>query len=202
MGGGIAIIHREEINATLQDNLCTQNLEHAVFSIENKGPQESNHLHLVYRPPDSSVASFADELSGKLERDITKPGQVTLLGNFNIKMSKPKDVDTIIFTDFLQSFGLENRVKCTTNHTENTIDLIITQENSSHVSNIVKNTLFSDHHLLCFNISSAKAVPIYKTITYRKIKKIEKIPSDVILKQQSKTAKYLKMMYKKISTST
>ena len=76
-------------------------------------------------------------------------------------MNKPKDVDTIIFSDFLESFGLENRVKCTTNQTEKPIDLIITHENSSHVSNTV-------------NISSAKAVPTHKTITYRKIKKIDK----------------------------
>ena len=62
MGGGIAIIHREEINATLQNNSCTTNLEHAVFNIDNKGPEESNQLHLVYRPPDSSVTSFVDEL--------------------------------------------------------------------------------------------------------------------------------------------
>ena len=156
----------------------------------------------MYRPLDSNVTSFADELSDKLERDITKPGQITLKGDFNIKMNKPKDADTIIFSDFLESFGLENRVKGTTKHTENTINLIITQENSSHVSNIVKNTLFSDHHLLLFNISSAKAVPIHKTITYRKIKKIDKMPSDVILKQQSKLVKYLKMIYKEISTST
>ena len=142
MEGGIAIIYKEEINATLQDNSYNPNLEHAVFSIENEWQLESNHLHLVYRPPDLSVTSFTNELSEKHERDITKPGQITLLGGFNIKMNKPKDADTIIFSDFLESFGLENRVKCTMNHTENTINLIITQENSSHISNIVKNTLF------------------------------------------------------------
>ena len=53
---------------------------------------------------------------------------------------------------------------------ENTTDLIITQENSRHVSNIVKNTLFLDHYLLLFNISSTIAVLTYKKITYRKIK--------------------------------
>ena len=143
MGGGIAIIHREEINATLQNNSCTPNLEHAVFNIDNKGPQESNQLHLVYRAPDPSVTSFVD-LSDKFERDIIKSGQIALLGDFNIKMNKLEDADTIIFSDFLESFGLENRVKCTTNCMDNTIDLIMTQENSSHVSNIVKNTLFSD----------------------------------------------------------
>ena len=68
MGGGIAIIHKEEINATLQDNSCTPNLEHALFSCQNKGLQESNCLHLVYRPPNSHVTSFADKLSDKLER--------------------------------------------------------------------------------------------------------------------------------------
>ena len=67
MGRGIAVIHKEEINTTLQDNSCTPNLEYAVFSIKNKGPQESNYLHLVYRPPNSSVRFFADELSDKLE---------------------------------------------------------------------------------------------------------------------------------------
>ena len=184
MGGGIAIIHTEEINATLQNNLCTPNLEHAVFNIDNKGPQESNQLHLVYRPPDSSVTSFVDELSDKFDRDIIKPGQITLLGDFNIKMNKLEDADTIIFSDFLESFGLENRVKCTTNHMDNTIDLLITQENSSHVSNIVRNTLFSDHYLLLFNISSTVAVPTHKKITYRKIKRLIKMPLDVILKKQ------------------
>ena len=99
---------------------------------------------------------------------------LTNLNIFNIKMNKPKDADTIIFSDFLESFGLENRIKCTTNHTENTINLIMTQENSSHVSNIVKNTLFLDHHLLLFNISSAKTVHAQKTVTYKKIKKIDK----------------------------
>ena len=192
MGGGIAIIHKEEINATLQDNSCTPSLEHTVFSIENEGLQESNSLHLVYRPPDSSVTSFAD----KCERDITKPGQITLLGDFNIKMNKPKDAD------FLESFGLENWVKCTTNHTENTIDLITTQENSIHVSNIVKNTLFSDHHLLLFNITSAKSVPTYKTITYRKIKKIDKDAFWCDIEAAIKASKYLNMIYRKISTST
>ena len=83
-GGGIAIIHREGINATLQNNSCTPNVEHAVFNIDNKGPQESNQLHLVYRPPDSSETSFVDGLSDKFERDIIKPGQITLLGVFNI----------------------------------------------------------------------------------------------------------------------
>ena len=98
-------------------------------------------------------------------------------------MNKPKDADNIIFSDFLESFGLENRVKCTTNHMDNTIDLIITQENSSHVSNIVKNTLFLDHYLLLFNISSTIAVPRHKKITYRKIKRLIKMPLDVILKK-------------------
>ena len=91
------------------------------FSIDNKGLQELNHLHLVYRPPNASVTSFEVELSDKLERDITKPGQITLLCNFIIKMNKPKSANTIIFTDFLESFDLENRVKYTTNCTENTI---------------------------------------------------------------------------------
>ena len=128
----------------------------------------------MYRPPDSSVTSFADELSDKLGRDITKPGQITLLSDFNIKMNKPKDADAIIFSDILESFGMENRVKCTTNCTENTINLIITQESSSHVSNIVENAVFSDHDHLLFSISSANAVPKHKTITYRKIKKMDK----------------------------
>ena len=148
-----------------------------------KEPQDSNQLHLVYRPPDSSVTFFVVELSDKFERDIIKPGQITLLDDFNIKMNKPEDADTIIFSDFLESFGLEDRVKYTTNHMDNTIDLIITQENSSHVSNIVKNTLFADT-LLLFNISSTIAVPTHKKITYRKIKRLIKMPLDVILKKQ------------------
>ena len=163
-------------------------------------PQESNQLHLVYRPSDSNVTSFVDELPDKFERDIIKPGQITLLGDFNIKMNKPEDADTIIFSDFPDSLGLENRVKYTTYHMDNTIDLIITQENSSHVSNIVKNTLLSDHYPILFIISSTIAVPTHKKITYRKIKKIDKDAFRYILKKQGKLIKYLKMVYKKIST--
>ena len=72
---------------------------------------------------------------------------------------------------------------------DNTIDLIITQENSSHVSNIVKNTLFSDHYLLLFNISSTIAVPTHKKITYRKIKKIDKEAFRCDIEEAMKTNK-------------
>ena len=69
-------------------------------------------VHVVYCFPCTSVISFCEELTNILENDIIgNKGHLILLGNFNIHLDKQDAPDTILFEDFLDSFGLINHVK-------------------------------------------------------------------------------------------
>ena len=59
--------------------------------------------------PTPVLSNFCDELSDLLEENIVSDHGVLLLtGNFNIHMDNLQNLDTIIFSDFLELFGLIN----------------------------------------------------------------------------------------------
>ena len=56
-----------------------------------------------------SVITFCEELAEALEWYITdNTKQLVMIGDFNINMDSRDNSDTIVFNDFLESFGLEN----------------------------------------------------------------------------------------------
>ena len=75
--------------------------------------------------------------------------------------------------DFMESFDLINKVTFPTNHQHNTIDLILTPRNNI-VCNVSEGTLSSDHHLAMSKITTSCTIPKELTISFRKIKNIDK----------------------------
>ena len=68
------------------------------------------------------------ELVDYIECNIRDNREIIFMGDFNIHLNKANDHDTITFNEFVESFGLCDRVTCHTHRLENTIDLIITAE--------------------------------------------------------------------------
>ena len=122
MGGGLAIVHKEEFNITKHEAPKYQTVELAEFKIKPCTSLPATSLTIIYRPPDSDVLSFLHELSDCLERSIVEKGKVILLGNFNIHINRADNVDAINFLDFLDSFGQINRVDFPTHGLANTLD--------------------------------------------------------------------------------
>ena len=68
-------------------------------------------LNTVYRIPNTSVLTLCNEMANVLENNIVSDrGETVLIGNFNIHMDDPEDLDTITFIDFLDSLDLINLV--------------------------------------------------------------------------------------------
>ena len=64
------------------------------------------YLAAVYRPLQTSVLKFGEDLADYTEKNINLTGQLVLTGNFNIHINDKSNSDSIIFHDILDLFGL------------------------------------------------------------------------------------------------
>lgn len=89
-------------------------------------------------------------------------------------MNKVNDPDTVRFLNILDSLGLKQYVKCPTHESENTLDLIITEDNFMY-DLIEPEDIFyiSDHSFVRSSIKiNCDPIP-KKTVSYRKLKSID-----------------------------
>ena len=112
-----------------------------------------------------------------LENNINENGRLLLLGYFNIPMNKPDSPDPSIIQDILDSLGLQNHIRFPTHRLQNTLDLIITEHQENFIRNLNQGRLFSDHHLIDFEIVFTSTSAGQKISTFRKIKSIDHIAS-------------------------
>ena len=88
---------------------------------------------IIYRPPSLpvhpvSISTFFAELSDYLESVVISNEPLILLGDFNIHVDVPTDMDTIQFRDLLDSMGLQQHLKRPTHIHGHTLDLLITRQ--------------------------------------------------------------------------
>ena len=144
-------------------------------------------LALIYRPPDSSVLQFANELAAYMEKNINTTGEQIIVGDLNVCINKQDEGNAIILSDMLESFNLTNRVEFPTHKLQNTLDLVINQQDSKHIRNVCQGHLLSDHHLVLFDITSKSKVPLARKQAFRKYKNInlEDFSDDVVKELKS-----------------
>ena len=147
-------------------------MEHLDLTTNFKGI--SVNLYVIYCIPKTSVMQFCSELADLLEVNIVHDrGHLILTGDFNIHMDNPENPDTIIFNDFLESFGLTNFVGFLTHQFNHTIDLMITHH-SSIIKSVRQGEFFSDHCFINANLHIDWPIPPQKIVTYQKLKNIDK----------------------------
>ena len=94
------------------------------------------------------------------------------MGDLNTHTNDPENQDTITFDDTIESLGLRNQVNFPTHRLQNTLDIIITAEDSSIISDIHQSSLFSDHYLVHYTLTAPSKLTELKRIFYRKTKDI------------------------------
>ena len=72
----------------------------------------------------------------------------------------------------LESFNLLNHVEFPTHKLQNTLDLVINQQDSRHIRNVCQGHLLSDHHVVLFDITSKSKVSLSRKQSFRKYKSI------------------------------
>ena len=104
------------------------------------------NLYTVYRMSNNSVMTFCNEMANVLVNNITGDrGETILLGNFNIHMDGPVDLDTITFNDFLDSLDLSNLVNIGTHTSNHNLDLVIQSNSFKMNSKTLQGHFIFDH---------------------------------------------------------
>ena len=92
-GGGVAVIHREEMHCQVLSTPMTSLLETLWVSVSWRGGRPAI-IGVAYRPPAGSVSQAVDELQEQL-RDVLARGKPTyLLGDLNIDVLNAQSSDT------------------------------------------------------------------------------------------------------------
>ena len=170
VGGGIAIVYKSKFNISIARSQSFKTMESTCFIVNTEN--WLINLIIIYRPPDSNVFEFCNELTNVLETNINSSGELILLGDFNIAVNKPFDVETGTSFDILDSFNLFNKVDKPTHRLSNTLDLIIHDADSNIIPRIKVNRLSSDHNIVLFDISTPCTITTSKVQVYRKFKDI------------------------------
>ena len=181
-GGSIAVVHKSNliVKAAPPSDTTSDVMEHLDLTTNFKGI--SVNLYVIYCIPNTSVIQFCSELADLLEGNIVHDrGHLILTGDFNIHMDNPENPDTIIFNDFLESFGLTNFVRFPTHQSNHTIDLMISHH-SSIIKSVRQGEFFSDHCFINANLHIDWPIPPKKILTYQKLKNIDENKSNCDLR--------------------
>ena len=86
IGGGITIVPRSDITLRSKSVYNYQTMECTDFLLDFQNILVN--LCVIYRPPDTSIASFCADLMDYQERNVTSPGKMVIVSDVNIHATK------------------------------------------------------------------------------------------------------------------
>ena len=116
----------------------------------NRGSLPAIGLLVIYRKGNIAFLTFIDELTTLLENIVSNTGNLYLVGDFNIKLSRYPNAQT--FQDFLECFSFQNHVKFSTHLSGNTLYLVISKNDDSSITNLSRSDMLADHFAAEFNL--------------------------------------------------
>ena len=120
----------------------------------------------VYKSPNRSVLSFALDILDLMQRSINVADMLVLTGGINIRINDINCPETNTFLDLLKCLGLTNHIRFATHESASTIDLVITPKGTDYIRDPWQGRLFSDHHIVVFNVITTKGSSSIKETTY------------------------------------
>lgn len=188
-GGGIALIYKSNIDirtvASTRDNDYSS-MEYLDCNAVISG--FSLRIVVIYRPPPSKenglkTSVFLDDEWPKfLEKFVTLDKHFILTGDLNIHLDTTENHETLKFNNTMQSCGMQQHVTDPTHFRGHILDVVITRDTGSTVSNIQvsdpglsdnSGKVSRDHFAVTFNAVAAKPAPIRKTVSFRKLRSID-----------------------------
>lgn len=145
-GGGVAIIHRDEITCHVLDMPKCNLIEMLWISISWKGGIPAV-VGVAYRPPNGSVTLACDELCDQLKLILAKGKPSFLLGDLNINVLNQNSAPGKCYQQMLDELDLKQLITEPTHlsPTPTAIDHIITNVKLQNNCVEVLDTAISDH---------------------------------------------------------
>ena len=178
-GGGIALIVKSVFVTRLLESGTANSFEYATWKISIK--QRSITLTVLYHPPyslrnKSTNKSFLDEFTDLMANLLSERKNNIVLGDFNLHVSNDDDIDSAIFNDTIEAMGLYQHVSFPTHRLGNTLDLIISEIQSSiSINTTVPGPFITDHCVVISTLSLKKQQP---NRTVRDVRKLHKVTTE------------------------
>lgn len=176
-GGGTALLYRDSFNVTKMDGGEKESFEFSEWLVQLTSSYNIRVV-VLYRPPYSeehrvTMNAFFSEFSDYLETVVLSKEPLIIVGDFNIHVDVPSDVDTMKFLDLLESLGLQQHVNHPTHVKGHTLDLIITRQIDGIITATPKPDRYLSDHLSVFCcLQSEKPSLTSKSVSYRKWKSV------------------------------
>ena len=152
-GGGLSVIHRSDLELSLQPLPELSSFECLAFKCKSPSPVL---FLLIYRPPKPNP-SFITEMSNLLTTFCTSSADVIILGDMNIHVDTPSCRFAAEFLQLLDCFNLKQLVDVPTHTRGHCLDLVIT--NSAPLSNLqVYDLGVSDHKSISMDLLSPSSL--------------------------------------------
>ncbi len=190
-GGGVAILHKETLDITLPKHPRVKSME--IMEIILKTKRKKMRFVLVYRAEPKgknyTMSEFYQEMTKLMTYYNTFKDETIYCGDFNHHMNKPHKPDVIKLNEVITTFNKIQHVTEPTHEHGNTLDLIITNPQTSLISHKV-DIQASDHNIILMDMSLEKPPKKKKSITFRKIKNID---TDSFMKDINESIKGINM---------
>ena len=148
-GGGIGILHKDEIIIKVRQSPTMSTFEHLVLQ------SKYTCIIILYRLPDTDMKFFLQEFGDVLGEISSVPGNLIIAGDFNIYVDNSKREGVTEFAQILDQHELEQNVVGVTHKRGHNLDLVITRQGEDTVRDVhIVNRHISDHYSIDFNIFS------------------------------------------------
>ncbi len=186
-GGGVGLLYRSTLKATAGQPETFESFE--ILEVKFMLREGITNVVVIYRPPPSrenrlTVPMFFDDLSTLLEKYVTIPGDLILVGDFNIHYENLNDPGALRLRELLRAYNMTQHVQEATHTCGHILDLCVTRHDS-RVINATVEDLISDHHLVKCTINVARAACPREERTYREIRAIDPVAFSEDLQQLS-----------------
>ncbi len=175
IGGGCLLVYKKNLNIKKMKPPKVHTFEIMEILVQNK--TKKLRLVIIYRPePDTvknpyTMTECYNEFIELFAYYKSLKEETIFCGDYNFHMNKPNDGKAMKFRDILETFDLKQHIQESTHREGNTLDLIISNKESSIISHHV-DFMLSDHCNILFDLDMSKPPRLRKSITYRKTKAI------------------------------
>ena len=165
-GGGLAIVYRQSLNVTRVNVAPFASFEALECMVRGL---ITLRICVVYQPHRTS--SFIDEFSNYASYLTSAPGNLIVVGDFNLHVDDLTDKSSQDFLSSLAVLGLKQHITVPTHKNSHTLDLLITTlDGQLDPVWRVEDHGFPDHYAVFTQIAVKKPALPRKSIQYRKTK--------------------------------
>ncbi|XP_030839545.1 uncharacterized protein LOC115923269 [Strongylocentrotus purpuratus] len=177
-GGGVGVLLHKGFKVSVNREFTFKSFEHIDLMLRSSGSTDLR-LVVIYRPPSSArkretLSTFFNELSTLVEVLCINHQRLLIVGDFNVHVDDPNNVDAQRFLSLLDVANLHNHIKSPTHSSGHTLDLVISRDSDDLVlTSSTDSSLPSDHRSAICGLSFARPLPVKRTVVLRKCKDID-----------------------------